>query len=376
MARPEDPRLTKARQTDIVLTAERLGISGLTSVSHEWVGPCPACGGTDRFQMHKTKGVFLCRHCTPDGGDVIALVRLKLACSLTAALDWLVGDTVVTISPEEQARRDKDRAEDKAKSEAFAARARAKALDYARQIWKESVSARGTMVEDYLALRGLSAVLDCAPLKCLRYHPGLPYLVASDRRGEWDTLHHGPCMVASIISPGAKLVGVHRTWLDLNQPKGKPLLVWKDKPVSAKKYQGSTKGAAIRLFSRPQWSVLVMGEGIETTLTALMADIPPGAAYWAGLDLGNMAGKMARIPGTRRFNPGVPALDDPDDDGFVPPPWVTWLIYIQDGDSDPKTTRAKLESGLRRARARVPGLARVSIVHPGPGVDLNDLVMG
>lgn len=85
----------------------------------------------------------------------------------------------------------------------------------------------------------------------------------------------------------------------------------------------------------------------------------------------DMAGKMQRVKG-KRYS-GLPVMDDPD--GFVPPPWVKRMIFIQDGDSEPVSTRAKLESGLRRAMAMVPGL-RVQIVHAGEGVDLKDLLMG
>lgn len=37
-------------------------------------GPCPACGGTDRFSINVKKQVWICRKC-PAGGDVIALVQ-------------------------------------------------------------------------------------------------------------------------------------------------------------------------------------------------------------------------------------------------------------------------------------------------------------
>jgi hypothetical protein len=108
-----------------------------------------------------------------------------------------------------------------------------------------------------------------------------------------------------------------------------------------------------------------MGEGIETTGTALVADAVLGASYWAGVDLGNMSGKQ-----TAR-NSGLPDLAD--DQAFTPPASVSRLIYIQDGDSDETMTRAKLTAGLRRAMNANPYL-RGHIVRAGVGVDLNDLV--
>lgn len=47
----------------------------------EWAGPCPSCGGTDRFVVwpeHRsgaTGGKYLCRGCAPEGGDCIQFLR-------------------------------------------------------------------------------------------------------------------------------------------------------------------------------------------------------------------------------------------------------------------------------------------------------------
>jgi CHC2 zinc finger len=45
----------------------------------ERVGPCPKCGGTDRFSINTKKQVFNCRQCQT-GGDVIKLVRFLDGC--------------------------------------------------------------------------------------------------------------------------------------------------------------------------------------------------------------------------------------------------------------------------------------------------------
>ncbi|WP_245999238.1 hypothetical protein [Paracoccus methylarcula] len=51
------------------------------------------------------------------------------------------------------------------------------------------------------------------------------------------------------------------------------------------------------------------------------------------------------------------------------------LVFVQDGDSDRRLTRAKLEAGLRRAMLLRPGLSG-AIAYPGDGRDLNDILMG
>jgi hypothetical protein len=51
----------------------RRGIK-LRRVGAEYVGPCPKCGGTDRFSVNPNKAVWNCRGCST-GGDVIDLVH-------------------------------------------------------------------------------------------------------------------------------------------------------------------------------------------------------------------------------------------------------------------------------------------------------------
>ncbi|OLS50236.1 hypothetical protein BV379_19400, partial [Rhodovulum sulfidophilum] len=136
---------------------------------------------------------------------------------------------------------------------------------------------------------------------------------------------------------------------------------------------GSVKGGAIRLARSSGTRAMVMGEGIETTFSALAARALPGAAFWAGISLGNMAGRRITRGKGMRFA-GVPDLDDLQ--AWLPPAGVEHLVFIQDGDSEPRSTRAQLLSGLRRARARVPSVTRISIVHAGEGRDLNDVLMG
>ena len=42
--------------------------NGLRRVGREWHGPCPLCGGDDRFRV-MPNGMFFCRRCLPDGKD-------------------------------------------------------------------------------------------------------------------------------------------------------------------------------------------------------------------------------------------------------------------------------------------------------------------
>lgn len=358
----DDGRRDAAAGQPILEIAERLGIlSGLRRSGHDWSGPCPACGGTDRFSITERKNLFHCRHCV--SGGVIDLVMLVLGCDFRAALDWIDGGEV-TLSPAEEAARRKKLAEDKRKREAVAEKKRQEAIAAALDIWKQGEPAEDTLVRAYLERRGFSRTLLPELPRCLRFHPALPYMVAEAGKG-WREVFRGPAMLAWIAGGGAQ--AVHRTWLDLDQPNGKAVIREGGRDWPAKKVLGSKKGGAIRLHSAVGASVLVMGEGIETTLTARVAG-DPGWAYWAGVDLGNMGGRSLGRSATDRALP-----DLGDDDAFLPPAQITRLIYVMDGDSDPAVTRATLERGLRRAMARRPGLT-AAICEAPSGRDLNDVL--
>jgi phage/plasmid primase-like uncharacterized protein len=57
----------------------------------ELIGPCPVCGGTDRFGVNVLKSVWNCRGCN-QGGDVIELVRHLDNCGFLTAIETLTGE--------------------------------------------------------------------------------------------------------------------------------------------------------------------------------------------------------------------------------------------------------------------------------------------
>ena len=68
---------------------ERRGINLVGRVDR--CGPCPQCGGHDRFSINVRKQVFLCRACGARG-DVIALVRFIDGCGFREAVERLTGE--------------------------------------------------------------------------------------------------------------------------------------------------------------------------------------------------------------------------------------------------------------------------------------------
>lgn len=340
-------------------------------------GPCPECGGDDRFNINVDDGGFFCRKgCSAKGSGPIDLVMIVRRLEFIKAVEWLHGDLPEKVSPEELKRRSELREKTRRDKEAKKNKYRDYALKQAREIWVRSRDHDRAPLYDYLALRGFTR--DMLPMlpTSLRYLPDHAYVVSRkiDGKNQLITMHRGPAMIAAVQGPDDRLSCVHQTWLDLSRPQGKPVIEWDGERQRNKLTRGSQSGAAIRLITPSSYETIVMAEGIETTLTAAVAwadVLGPGAAYWAGISLPHMAGKMARVEGVRYSC----APDMTDTDGFYPPPWVKRLIFIQDGDSDAKATRAKLECGLRRAMARNPD-CKGQIVHAGKGVDLNDVLMG
>ncbi|MBT0778044.1 hypothetical protein [Paracoccus sp. pheM1] len=373
----DDHRLDEAKAMPIADVVARLELSGLVRTGGELVGPCPQCGGRDRFGVNLQTGLFQCRkECGPHAkGDQIALVQHALGMDFRAALEWLCGPAQ-GLSDAERAERRRKAEANRRKQDDIARRARENSIRAARDIWFTAGPAEGTLVRDYLTLRGIDPVLYPDLPQVLRFDPAARYMIPVEGKAqEWQTVHVGPAMVAAVVDAGNRVTAVHRTWLDLDQPKGKLLLPDPRKPgetLPSKKVLGSKKGAVIRFLTPSDCDTMIMAEGVETTLSALIAEaMPRRCAYWCGVDLGNMAGRMQRGPGLKYA--GLPDMDDSE--AWLPPAWVKTLIFVQDGDSDPKLTRAKLLAGLRRAKIKRPGL-RGYIVHAGDGRDLNDILMG
>jgi hypothetical protein len=82
--------INRARAVPLMDEVERRGIK-LKRVGVEYVGPCPLCGGDDRFAINADKAVWNCRGCTK-GGDVIALVMWLDGSTFPEACTTLAGE--------------------------------------------------------------------------------------------------------------------------------------------------------------------------------------------------------------------------------------------------------------------------------------------
>lgn len=173
-------------------------------------------------------------------------------------------------------------------------------------------------------------------------------------------------MIAANQDANGRVHAVHQTWIDaerlgkkasIEAPDG-CLTDAKGKPWPAKMVRGSKKGGAIRLSPLNNTARMMMVEGIKTT--AMMASVWPTPAHWAGVVLGNMAGREIKEPGTRHS--GKPDLADTA--AWVPPEGVLALLFIKDGDSEEEATRAQL---VRSGQA-------ATILRAEVGAVLNDMI--
>lgn len=136
--------------------------------------------------------------------------------------------------------------------------------DLARKLWCQTVPGVGSIVETYLPARGI--ILPVPPT--IRFAPTMKHT---------PTGLVLPAMVAAFARcPDNRVVAIHRTYLTADGTRKAPV-------TQPKMTLGPVKGAAIRLA--PAGPVLIVAEGIETTLSAMQATGLPG---WAAFSAGNM----------------------------------------------------------------------------------------
>lgn len=365
----------------------------------ELVGPCPTCGGGDRFGVHPGRNVWNCRRCAV-GGDAIALVQHLDGVDFLRAIEILLDEARPGYTPGES---DADRracegrhralalaaAAEDAKRAAVQADFRRKERERAHEIWQRGRTIVASESESYLRLRGLAV----PPGARLRTMANLALWESPPPNGK--VVHRGPAMLAGIEGPDGHFSGVHITWIDLSRADGKALVLdgSTGELVPAKKIRGSKKGGSI-LLGRPlnglPARVLFIGEGIETVLSireALMAAGSPVlriAEFRSAVDLGNLAGKAEdRVPHPTRtivdkrgrirremVAGPTPRLDT--DPVVAIGANVRDIVLIGDGDSEPFATRLALERAAARFAAAYPYVT-VKLAMAPEGADFNDL---
>ena len=233
-------------------------------------GPCPLCGGTDRFQYTDKfgEGNYHCRQCGAGGG--FKLLQAVKGLDFNAALREV--ERCLGLLPQATAAQ---------VSSAEPAGERMRKL--VQRIWDEARPVTpGDEVDRYLGGRGLA--LPAYPA-VLRFHGALGYY-QKDAAGKSRKLAEYPAMLACIQDAQGHAVTLHRTYL-----RGGAKL----KAADAKKVlSAGINGAAVRLFEADE--ELAVCEGIETGLALHLATRKP---VWAGINAGNLE-KLWLPPTVRR----------------------------------------------------------------------------
>ena len=286
----------------------------------------------DRWRFH-------CFGCSVKGDAIAFVMRIERR-DFVDALNYLaVG--VGLIDPVGRERVAMAAAARAAKMEEDERRYREFTMAEARQIWRESMPAAGTLVETYLRARGIRPELQGGIPVTLRFHPLLP-IDDDDRPGVQYVLAG---MVAAVqAADSRRVIAVHRTFIKADG-SGKA-----DVPKK-KAMRGPCWTNAVRFD--PAGETLAVGEGIETTLSVRqamrMAEI--GTPCWAALSLGNI-GEM-----------------------WIPPCVKTLLILADADSSKPEQAERILRRVAQQQRDRHPDL-RVLAARPTPGCDFNDMLRG
>ncbi|MBB4005820.1 hypothetical protein [Allorhizobium taibaishanense] len=396
-----------------ITVSEAAGRIGLRAPDRgEYQGPCPRCGGKDRFSVNLSKNVFNCRSCG-GGRDGIGLAAHWRGYNLRTRAEFLLAcaDALGEVVPaegeqetdEERAAREQRTAEFRAKAQADNARReekvekeRQKAINLGRGLWLNALDCMAAgqrpaegyaLVRRYLRFRTGFWPHD-GVFDHIRYLPRATYYHGEDEFRRPVSLYVGPALSVPFVNLEGRITGSQQIWIDLtNKPKFRPMLIDAEgKPLSSKKMHGAKRGSFLPVFGSPDADRWVVGEGIENP--AAWAG-PEGwrddTFYLAAGDIGNLAGprdpasdfvhptlktldKLGRARSVKVQGP-VPKPDQAPDDAMQVPAHVKTLLVLADGDSEPVQTAACL--ARMAARLERPGLD-IQIVYPPEGTDFSD----
>ena len=210
-------------------------------------GPCPCCGGKDRFRFddQEGKGTYYCNGCGAGTGiDLVMKVNKIDFREASKRVRDLCGSAPVSVK-----------------------KAVHRSFDLAATIWAHSHPLTGfDIASKYLRNRGLK--ISEYP-KMLRFHPSATYVHEDKSK----TKH--PALIARFVSSDGYSSTVHQTFLTPDGEKAKLEPCRKLAPGKI------PLGGAVRLANSAE--TMGIAEGIETALSAaVLFDLPVWSALTAG----------------------------------------------------------------------------------------------
>lgn len=269
-------------------------------------GPCPICGGKDRFRFDdkEGRGTWYCNQC--EAGDGYGLL-MKAKATASDAVDFKAAVKMVetlfgaTTIKYQRPREYKDNE-------------RITHDELRKQFGKgKRITDGQSLSRDYLRLRGINIIPPVLDDKfCPLWH--------NDAMWHHEARDEFPCLTALFQMPDGKTVMFHKHYIDSKTGEKINVEIGKDEkgnPIHAKTKLSSracvksTVGGAIRLFPADRGEILI-GEGVETMLSAAQhpafrledgSHIPA----WACLTANRLA-------------------------GWIPPAGIEWVGIIVDND--------------------------------------------
>ncbi|MEZ2144930.1 toprim domain-containing protein [Bradyrhizobium sp. DN5] len=281
---------------------ERGILKALKGRNGQLAGPCPNCGGRDRFGVNLKKGLFNCRGCGTGGGDAIALVQFLDGCDFVRAVETLVGPPPNGRTETDDERRTREQGaierrerleRERIEREGREAEELRRQHQKASWLWSQRQPIGGTVAELYVReARGITCPLP----------PTLWFL--APRKPE-----HHPAMIAAFalpheVEPGllGEPRGVEAVHLTLLKPDGSG----KADVDEPKIVVGSPGSLPIVLAPPNDLLGLAITEGIEDGLSVFEAT---GCGVW-------VAGSAPRMP---RLGAAIPS-------------WVECITICADDD--------------------------------------------
>jgi putative DNA primase/helicase len=257
---------TGARCIPIDEEVARRGIK-LRRAGAELIGPCPTCGGSDRFGVNVRKQIWNCRQCGV-GGDVIKLAQHLDGSDFKDAIETLVGNTACAAPRAKPTSAKRNNGNDKQRA------------SKAAWLWSQRKPiSEGTPPALYLRKRGYTGLIPAM----LGYLPARDSHLASMIAAFGVTEEPEP---GTLAAPKT-VAGVHLTRLTTDGSKA-PNADGKSKIMV-----GTCKGLPIVISPPNDLLGMAVTEGIEDALSVYQAT---GLGVWAAGAAGFMPALAPLIP--------------------------------------------------------------------------------
>ena len=281
-------------------------------------GPCPICGGVDRYRFDNKNGngTFYCNRC--GAGDGIKLVMAVTSMGFQEAIEAIVkaagGDA--TEHTARIAKADKRRNTDTSVQQVMAM----------SRLWNAGAdTVAGDPVGLYLASRGVGVSPRLQNIRTLVGSGGTTMMLARVQKGSHLMEQPAACQLHRTILPAGDFTRERKMMPGMHP-----------------------EGSAVRLYDVGDRKTMGIAEGIETAMSAAtMFQLP----VWAALTAGRLA-------------------------TFVPPPGVKFVRIFADFDlPDMNGHRAGMDAAIKLARALdAGGVASEIELPPQEGTDWNDVL--